>query len=349
MGCPNLPELLVELTNRCSLNCIHCSSKASPHGKQAISSDTFSSMLLEGRAMGVRMLTLSGGEPLYHPKFFDFVALAGKLDLSIRIYTSGVLGPAHDLQSIEVESFAILKGLGVDSIIISIQGGEPGVHDLVTSRRGSFVRTIESARRAISAGLRVEAHLVPTKLNWHQIEQVANLCRELGCEELSLLRLVVQGRASAHREILEMSPSDLSSMRARLVRLGKQAGKLKIRLGAPMNFLRLGSPTGCMAGRSKLLISSDGKAYPCEAFKTIYGPRAFSVNRTSLRHIWINDPLINRLRLLDGRRPVSCGDCPQVDSCSGGCPAQRMLLKDVDEGDPACFPEYEANKLSEVV
>ena len=84
---PQLFQFQFELTGRCNERCLHC---YIPQGKKSgdIAPELFSRVLEECREMGVLSLTFSGGEPMLHPRFTDFLREAKQYDFSINVLSN---------------------------------------------------------------------------------------------------------------------------------------------------------------------------------------------------------------------------------------------------------------------
>jgi sulfatase maturation enzyme AslB (radical SAM superfamily) len=84
---PHLTSLQIELTSRCNERCVHC---YIPHENKTndIEPELFYDVLEQAAKMGVLSLTLSGGEPLLHPHFVEFLREAKDYDFSINVLSN---------------------------------------------------------------------------------------------------------------------------------------------------------------------------------------------------------------------------------------------------------------------
>src|SRR5204862_190469 len=88
--------LLAELTYKCPLQCPYCSNPldfAGSRFKHELTTDEWSRVFREAKALGVLQLGLSGGEPLLRPDLESLVATAHQLGLYTSLITS-----AHRLE-----------------------------------------------------------------------------------------------------------------------------------------------------------------------------------------------------------------------------------------------------------
>lgn len=68
--------MLIKITTQCSMGCSHCMEDALPYGEH-MSMEVFIKSLkfIERTYRSLKMILLSGGEPLEHPQIFDFLEL----------------------------------------------------------------------------------------------------------------------------------------------------------------------------------------------------------------------------------------------------------------------------------
>lgn len=316
-----LRELYIEIGNKCYLACKHCSSEAGVFANEFIHTHKLCNILKEGKELGANQLTISGGEPLLHEGLYEFARYAKKYGYFVKMYSCGVLKENNNYLSISNKIFDNLKDAGIETIIFSLHG-KPETHDYITSVKGSFEITIESIRRAKSSGFKVEIHTVPMKVNFKEIPYIIRIARELCIDQVSLLRLVPQGRLRYYRD-LEMSIQDNIKFKEIIKNL--QDDKVNLRIGAPYSCLLPNRKNFCSAGKNKLLIGPNGDVYPCEAFKTELKGKTSNIYESSLSKIWNEDSVLNSIRRLDISKIANCNKCEYLFSCMGGCHGQRLI------------------------
>ena len=81
-GKPHLNSFQIELTSRCNERCVHC---YIPHKYKLydIKPELYYSVLEQLSKMNVLNVTLSGGEPMMHPQFIEFLRAAKKYDFYV--------------------------------------------------------------------------------------------------------------------------------------------------------------------------------------------------------------------------------------------------------------------------
>lgn len=330
-----LRELYIEVSNKCYLTCKHCSSEASAANDEFIDIHTLCRIVKEGKELGTKSLTISGGEPLLHPSIFQFGEFATRNGFTIKMYSCGVIKEAGKLSSISDEIFIKIKNSGIKTLIFSLHG-KPSTHDYITNILGSYNLTIESIKKALKYGLDVEIHTVPMTVNLLEIPFILKIAERFGIEQVSLLRLVPQGRFNPECNLL-LSPEEHCTL-SQIVR-DYPNEKCKVRVGSPYSCFFTDRLNRCSAGKNKLLIGANGDVYPCEAFKTKLKNKTSNINKSSLKEIWDSDDVINTIRYLSVDNISSCSTCINSKSCLGGCHGQRLLAHgQLDRGpDPICI------------
>ena len=71
-----LSEIKIEVTHRCPLACVHCSSDAGPSCPREMDKGDCLRVISQAADAGVKELALSGGEPLIWPHVIEAAELA---------------------------------------------------------------------------------------------------------------------------------------------------------------------------------------------------------------------------------------------------------------------------------
>lgn len=331
-----LRELKIEVTYRCPLTCIHCSSDAYPASPVEMSQHVCLEVIRQAKQLGLQELALSGGEPMLWRGLDEAVALASDLGIDTTLYTSG------NIENVQYR-LDMLAGLGLKRVVFSVFGGTESAHEQVTRRRGSFQRTLEAARAARRVQLESGVHFVALRRNYRELEAVAALAEDVGAQTVSVLRFVPQGRGS----LLQGDVLD----RLQSLELKRTIERLKsrhchIRTGSPMNVWWLNEDPECLSGTDRLIVGADLRIHPCDAFKQLaaedmVGSGEYSdLSRYTLEQCWRRSPYLLAVRdSIAQDREEPCASCNALARCGSGCLAQKVL---VDGGmhagpDPACL------------
>jgi len=254
-----LVELKIEVTHRCPLACIHCSSDATPESTKEMSKQECLSILSEAIEMGVKEVAFSGGEPLAWAGLDDAIKAAINGGLKVTIYTSGNIPNVN-------QRMGQLAEASVNRSIFSIFGANDIDHERITRIKGSFAATKHAISCAGMRGLEVELHFVPLASNFGSLEAIAHLASDLGVRRISVLRFVPQGRGVL---IKNRALNKIQNLQLKKTIEKLRSEGFDIRTGSPYNFLMVNDQPKCSSGIDRLIIGPDLRIYPCDAFKQV--------------------------------------------------------------------------------
>ena len=318
-----LREFKIELTHRCNLNCLHCSSDASSSNTLEMGKIDCMRILNEAITMGVNQIAFSGGEPLLWRGLEEAIVIANDAGLKISVYTSG-----------NVENFSDklkrLSEFGLKKCVFSIFGKSASLHESVTRVSGSFNQTIAAIRISVQNDINTELHFVPMANNYRELDGIASLGRELGISCISVLRFVPQGRGQLLRKRVLNKLQNLS-LRRMIEKL--RTDGFQIRTGSPYNFLMLNEQPECSSAIDRLIVGPDLRLYPCDAFKQIKAEEVVgtlaksSLVDNSLLECWENSLFLKAVReYLTTPFFDKCSSCKALEKCLSGCLAQKVLV-----------------------
>ena len=80
-----------QLTNECNFACLHCIEESGPNKafKDELDDTGVMEVMRQAIDLDVPYISLSGGEPMVHPKFFDLVDYAAGRGAQLKIETNG--------------------------------------------------------------------------------------------------------------------------------------------------------------------------------------------------------------------------------------------------------------------
>ena len=333
-----LNELCLEITNRCLMNCMHCSGNSSIDPEACLDSRIVTEVVDDFMQLGGKLLEISGGEPLIHDELSSVLSHAKSHGLEVRLYTSGTTRTS----GLTLYEARRLKQAGADKVIFSLEGATAKTHDTITRSPGSFDRAVAGMLNAKSAGIWTGVHFVPMKLNVDELEALVRLCISLKLDELGILRFVPQGNGRIHRVRLELSRDEFAGLILKIVGLRERYDELSIRTGCPLNFTSIisrGPVEACKVGASTCVVKPNGDVVPCPAFKQDAGRIMGNVLRERLVKIWNDDEAWAEFRKFDrSLLKEPCHSCKKIALCAGRCAAQRILnYGDIKSApDPMC-------------
>ncbi|MGE5620995.1 MAG: radical SAM/SPASM domain-containing protein [archaeon] len=337
-----LLEFKIEVTQKCPLCCIHCSSESTPDCQSEVPRDKCFEIISEAKDLGAQEVSFSGGEPLIYPFINECVEFATSKSLAVQIYSSGNIDNFYG-------KIAELKKLGLKKMIFSLYSPFSEEHERITRIKGSHTKTLNAISETVKADIDAEVHFVALSDNYRKIPDVAELARKMGAKRISILRFVPQGRGSLIQ--------DKQLTRAQFLELKEMIETLResghnIRTGSPFNFLLLNDSPSCKAATDRLIITPYLSIHPCDAFKQIQsmemvGTNDYSdLNIHSLKECWEKSPFLNKVRdEIKNPTTASCNQCQIYNGCLSGCLAQKFIRfnKIEKNPDPSCMKNFLIN------
>ncbi len=315
-----LESVSFETTRKCNLRCRHCYSDAGVQLEDELTVEEIKTLIDELADMGLLSITFTGGEPLLHPHLFELMEYAGKKPLTVLFFTNGTL--------LTPEIVSKLKELHVFRVNVSIDGPDPETHDTFRGLEGAFERTLRGVKLLREAGIPVSASVSVTKTNYKKMRQLLHLIRESGISDYKIWPISFSGRSDEKeifltceefREVME------ASRKFEIEELGKKQKE---------EFRYSKEAKNCGIGVGALAIKCNGSVVPCPAFDESVS--LGNVRTHSVKEIWNNSPLLNRLRALNVFETEICKDCQFAAICKGGCVADIYEKS----GKFTCYDEY---------
>ena len=178
----------IELTNRCNLECRHCYAESGPYtgDKDLLEEEDYSQLLSDLAAAGCRKVQFIGGEPTLNRSLPDLIETAVQLQFEfIEIYSN--------LYSINEHLISLFRKYDVN-LATSFYSHIPDIHDKITTRPGSFGRTVINIQRVIAAGLHLRAGVILMESNEDHWEETQDYLKKLGIEQIGFDRAREFGR-----------------------------------------------------------------------------------------------------------------------------------------------------------
>lgn len=265
-----------------------------PSGRSELSTREGLDLLDQMAEAGVLYLTLSGGEILSRPDFFQLAQRAQTLGFALYLKTNATL--------INEERASRIRALSPMQVDVSLLGARAATFDRITRTKGSLSRVMRGIHYLIDAGVRVKLNTLLLDLNFEEREEMAALARRLEID---------------HELFCQVSPADDGSDRAGVHQLGDDALiQLESACGAEGGGLEGADGRSCQVSLSSCLVAPDGIVYPCLEMRIPAG----DLRQAPFARIWRESPLLNRLREHHTVANLhECRRCPLREYCSSRC------------------------------
>ena len=293
-----LSEISIEILQRCPNRCIYCSSHSNPQATHIIPFEIIKNVIDDAKSLGCKTVCLSGGEPFLHPQILDIISYIAKQQLTCYVYTSGIYMKDEVYSSLPNEYIEAIRGM-VDKVIFNVEADSSTLYDQIMGTDvGGFDMMKKSINDCVSSGLVVETHVVPMQVNFKHLKSIFEMCYQLGVSKVSILRLVLQGRALENLSLVKLSGKDNREV-TKLIKALNESYKGKVRIGLP--YSDSNCRIYCKAASDKINVRYDGNVYPCEVFKddllnAKLGCEPDNVWKDSFYDLYQNSPYLNVVR-----------------------------------------------------
>ena len=323
-GKPHLSSFQIELTSKCNERCVHC---YIPHKYKLynIEDNLYYSTLEQLSKMGVLSVTLSGGEPMLHPHFKDFLRAAKKYDFYVNILSN--------LTLLDDETIQIMKEGNVSSVQVSLYSMIPEHHDAITKLPGSFEKTKAAILKLIENDLPLHVSCPTMKGNKDDFGDVLRWCHEhkirAQTDYIMMAQYNHETENLANRLSVEEAGKVISSIMAD--DLDYQTSIL-----AP-DFIQRCKENQfnperrlCGVGISSCCMVANGNVYPCAGWQEMV---LGNLNETPLQEIWNNSEKIKWLRGLK-MKDLGGGECCKCDKAAFCAPCMVRNANESPTGNP---------------
>ena len=307
----------IELTFRCSNNCIHCYCNQpvdDPFEKaREMNTDTIARIISEAVDQGCLWLLLTGGEPLLRPDFKDIYLYAKKKGVLLTLFTNGTLinpGIADFLA--EWRPF---------SIEITLYGATEKTYEAITRIPGSYRRCMNGIMLLLKRNLPLKLKTVAIRQNVYEIPVMKSYAEGLGLDFRfdPLINARIDGNKSslstrlAVEDVVRLDVEDEKRLKAWKEFCDKYAGH--------MDSDRLYS---CGGGVNSFHIDPYGNLGICALARK----DTYSLRFGSFKEGWYD--FIARLRERSLSLDNQCRRCEFLSLC-GQCPGWAQLEHGNDE------------------
>ena len=313
------------ITSKCNLSCRHCyEGKVCKHNEWSF--DEFvvaiDKLWNSFEKWGVKgEISLIGGEPTVHPRFYDMVEyLSQRGDVyGISILTNGVNVDDYFIQQMKKNKCFVQ---------VSIDGVTPEMHDYIRGK-GNYEKTIRNVKRMSEAGIELSAHYVLSKNTIPLKKEFFATLLQKGISQVAFSRLVPFGNASVDDMMTKEETKETFSFINEMAETFKNDG-LYVMTTRPLwcNFDHEGK---CPVGFQTITILENGDILPCRRLPITLG----NIKKDSFFKIWYTDKTLEDIR---NRKNISkCGECKYLESCGGARCIAYATTEDYMSEDPQCW------------
>lgn len=317
---PHLTSLQIELTSRCNERCLHC---YIPHENKHtdIEDSLFDQVLEQSKEMGLLTIVLTGGEPMMHPHFIQYLRKIQKYDFEINLLSN--------LTLLNDDIVKELKASRISGVQVSLFSMKPEVHDSITMVKGSFYKVQNAILKLIENDIPLQISCVLMKQNKNDF--------------IDILKWANKNKVRAITDYIMMGRYDhsTSNLDNRLV-LNEVENIIKTIIenddeyknkisNIDFNVLdqrESSEDIVCNVCMSTLGMVANGSVYPCVGWQS---NTLGNLKTESLQQIWENSPKVKSLRNIRKKDFPECLRCEDRMFCTM-CMVRNA--NENDEGNP---------------
>lgn len=278
-------------------------------------------------------IVITGGDPILHPNFFDFINILKAKNISFSILGN----PFH----LNATICKFLKEAGCNNYQMSIDGIKD-THDYLR-KPGSFECTIDKIELLKANKIPVSIMTTVSKINFKQLPDIIKLAVKLQVDNFAFARYCptsndIENMVSPqeYHDLLDICWSLFTQYIHSGTTFSLKDHLWVLYLYEKKLFPLFQSNTimdGCHCGISHMTILPNGTVYACRRFNSPIG----KVPEESLFNIYFSNKLDKYRNFSNFKK---CASCKLLNFCRG-CPATSYgAYQDFFENDPQCWADF---------
>lgn len=302
-----LGEILLEITTRCNLNCLHCFNRPNDNNID-MSFEEIDFIINKCKKYGANKIAISGGEPLVHLEIKEIIKNCAKYpDIQFLITTNGLL--------LNKELILLIQSIPNIEVQISIDGTTKEIYE-ATRGLDTFCHFIKGLSLLVKSEIKnIHARTCITKLNYRNVEEIYEMAIRNKIN-LSFLFISPQGNAVKNVDDLSLSIAQKIHVIDTLNRLNE---RYNVNVEPPSITNQCDYAEDLE--RKHLIIKADGDIAPCQYY---YNESIGNMLDTELEQILNYDNLKEMYNNGKKRKEAlsktqQCGKCKLHPICRMGC------------------------------
>jgi radical SAM protein with 4Fe4S-binding SPASM domain len=354
-------KVRLEITTRCNLNCMHCSSaeyKTSREWTTEEAEQAFDDMI----SNGVNQIDFLGGEPFCRKDMLELFLYLDQRGIETAAATNGLL-----LDENTIDVLVNLRYL--NGIFFSIDGASREIYETIRGKNNyenvlNNLKTLVSRKRETDSQFKVGLNFVVNGINASETGAVIALADRFDLDAVYFGFITWVGNAKKNRDTLYVDPQTEFTAFERAARKIGQVNRIRRLKGKhALQFSvdsipsvwkyyliqkyplvsSLGGKFQCLAGRETFLVDASGVMYPCEAAKIhiksieqeIGTYEKMSLPEHTFEEIKNSRSFRNAVAYIKNKKKLyenvtPCNRCPYSDGCSV-CPLYAKSEKTIDQ------------------
>jgi len=321
-----LDEILIEVTSRCNLNCLHCFNRPSDNSVD-MSLENINYILNKSLKYGVKRVAFSGGEPFVHPEITEIIQnCANYPDTSFLFTTNGLL--------LTKEFISLMRSIPNVEVQISIDGTTKEIYE-ATRGANTFSQFYKGFLLLAKSKIKtVVARTCVSKLNYKDVEGIYKMSIENNITP-SFIFITPQGSAVENMEDLSLSIAQKIHVVDTINRLNE---KFNLYIAPPSMANQCDFAEDLQ--RKCLMVKPDGNLCPCQYYYTknignIFEEdleKIYSLDNEHLKELYVK----GKKRKEKLCKTKKCKECKLKPTCLMGCMGLALELGNEMSFDGTC-------------
>ncbi len=322
------------ITGRCNYRCRHCFMSAPDYRGEDLTREQYVRILDELAACGVRIISLTGGEPLVNPHFYDILDEIKERGMILTtIYTNGKLVDDKLLDELDKRRMHPNFHISFDGI---------GWHDWIRGEEGAEEAAVRAFRLLKERGFNTSTSFCLHRHNYNDLRENIKFLGSLGLQHVKMNVTTPTGlwknetehfatQDEVNEAILRYIPQyvedgmPVSAQFAGFLDFNKEQGVIRVPHRKYNGSENAGEAYACGVVKNGMYISPEGKVLPCMPLAgTAIDPQFDSILEKDLAEILTNSNYRNVCKVRMGEcidHNEKCRDCEYRLVCGAGCRA----------------------------
>ena len=296
---PQLLNFQIELTSKCNERCIHC---YIPHEDKLynIDDNLYYDTIKQLKDIGVISVSLSGGEPMLHPNFLEFLKYAQEFNFYTKVFTN--------LTLLNEDIIKLMKN-NRTSVYVSLYSMNEINHEKITQMKGSFNKTKSNILKLIENNIPVHINCPIMDYNKNDYNEVYKWAKSLNLEVR--VDYDIMARCDLTTDNLEhrLELNEMKNIINNILDNNKENQKQVA--SSELNNKNISDRDLCGACITSCCMDAKCNVYPCTGWNYNCG----NLNEDTLKNIWEKSPEMLYIRSLKRKDFKECIDCKDIDYC----------------------------------
>jgi MoaA/NifB/PqqE/SkfB family radical SAM enzyme len=255
----------------------------------------------QSREMGVRQITISGGEPMLHPNFIDVVSKTDWDNMKLRIFSN--------LTLLNDDIITTLKTFHVYEVQASIYSVDPAIHDAVTQMSGSCEKTKAGLEKLVANKIPAFISCPLMKQNKDSYPGVLAYAKRLEIRSAPDNMIFAQSDGGTGNVSNRLSLDEALAVIQSILEHDTAYNSERFMPG--YNNPEEALPCVQSVCKNSICVNAKGEALPTPGWNYVLG----NLNTQTLRDIWENSAETKKIRSLSFDDFPQCCACSAIEFC----------------------------------